>query len=1040
MVDSGSNTFLCTEKWAEQLGIHIYRDVPLPALRAIDGKLANYLVGRTEPLTLILGKGTEHPAYLQLPHGGFVIKGDAGGMYNICLDKQTLAPHFAHVHPVYRHLVWYPNAAKGDFSIMNGVPVRSFAPVEQASAQGGPGSVCTAAVGGMAALAMGCICEHAPSAAAGQQDTASSHASCAPASAASSIAAHTAATTNEAAASFPSSSTAQPRSSLSAARNFSLLLLQLLLMFISSTFKGLDYLLRQLPSHCLSWLVQQALPPVWAWRINPADLPQQLFARFSCAQPGQANATGRCGKRPRKKQSRPAKSLQKRSQSLQPVKPRCRLTFSPGSLLARFVLFFVLLCLSSLATTAAMHTSQDLQTMAAGTSIQQQQLLYWPGYTQQHYGPNQLLAAQFQQLPFQQAAAAEADADSSSAGWYSPNSTVLEQLEPDGAPEDLHSANWTVHPEGQWIIGNHPSLSATDLEALVKVLTEEKGAFAYTLDEIPGYEGEPLTFQLIEPDKRMWSPQRHYTEEELAFGDAKVQEMLQAKIVEEIPTTNPHASAVTLPMKRAPDGSWSDKRWCVDLRKVNSNTVVDRHGVPLPEDLFRRMRGAKYFSKIDLRSGFWQMRLSPEAKQQMAFWWRGKLYTFNRLPFGHVNATAVFQRAMETELQKAGLSHCSCVFVDDVCIFSDNFADHLQQLRQLLQHFQKCGLRAHPAKSIVAADCIPYLGHLLSASDLRPEPAKIAAMQALKPPTTVKQLQAHLGLFNYYRCYVPNFSLLAQPLYALLKKDVAFLWGPEQQESYDSIKSALATPGLALQQPRLDRPFHLYVDWSNHGIAAVLNQQDDDGNDYLVACASRSLNSAEKNLLAWKGEMLAAVWGVKLFRPYLHSREFFLHSDHRALLWLLTHKEPVGQQMRWCLALQDYRFTLVHKEGASNPADVPSREPAACSADVTGARLDSAYDAWPLPKVLQPNMVPDPTVYTHDSLAQQLGIMPKANKSTSKQSAAVSPAAALAMHASDALPALSQLDHDLMHCVVASTETAIDVIAPTAASMLGGGG
>ncbi len=284
----------------------------------------------------------------------------------------------------------------------------------------------------------------------------------------------------------------------------------------------------------------------------------------------------------------------------------------------------------------------------------------------------------------------------------------------------------------------------------------------------------------------------------------------------------------------------------------------------------------------------------------------------------------------------------SSVFVDDVALYADTWEEHLQHMRTLLQHFQQVGLRAHPAKTIVAADCLPYLGHLLSGKELKPEPAKIEAITALQPPTSVNRLQAHLGLFNYYRCYVPEFSRIAQPLYALLKKDATFHWGEEQQQAYVTLKQHLSKPCTAMKHPVGDRAFHLYVDWSQSGIAAVLNQKGDDGSEFMVACASRSLNEAERNYPAWKGEMLAAVWGVKHFRSYLHSREFFLHTDHRALLWLLTHKAPVGQQMRWVLALQEYMFNLVHKPGADNPADCPSREPAACVADTVGARLE--YD------------------------------------------------------------------------------------------------
>jgi hypothetical protein len=293
-------------------------------------------------------------------------------------------------------------------------------------------------------------------------------------------------------------------------------------------------------------------------------------------------------------------------------------------------------------------------------------------------------------------------------------------------------------------------------------------------------------------------------------------------------------------MKRAPDGSWTDKRFCIDLRAVNENTVVDKFGLPLPEALFRRMAGAKFLTKIDLRSGFWQLRLSESAQHLVAFWWRGRMYTYTRLPFGHVNATALFQRVMETELGNAGVSRAAA-FVDDVVLWDNTFEEHLEQLDRLLQHFIKVNLRAHPAKTVVAAEKIGYLGHLVSASVCQPEEAKVAAINALQAPTNVKRLQAHLGLCNYYRCYIPGFAQIAQPLYKLLKKDTPFVWSEECQEAYSQLKAALCTPGIALRQPVADRPFHLYVDWSQTGIAAVLHQRAADGTEYMVTQSIRSL-------------------------------------------------------------------------------------------------------------------------------------------------------------------------------------------------------
>jgi hypothetical protein len=589
------------------------------------------------------------------------------------------------------------------------------------------------------------------------------------------------------------------------------------------------------------------------------------------------------------------------------------------------------------------------------------------------------------------------------------------------------------------------------MEQLVQMLLEEKGAFAYGLQDLPGYTGDVASFTLIDPTKRMWSPPRRYTEEEVKFAREKVQEMLDAGIVKEIPTTCPHASAITLPMKRAPDGSWTDKRFCIDLRQVNGNTVVDSYGLPLPEELFRRIRGHRFLVKADFRAGFWQINLSEEAQQHVAFHApdSGKRLTYTRLCFGHVNATAIFQRAMEKELAAAGLSHCAAPFVDDVILWSDSWDEMIANFRKLLRHLQTVGLRLHPAKTIIGADCLPYLGHLVSAKECRPEPDKIAGIKALQPPThSLKRLQAHLGLFNYYRCYVPNFAIIAKPLYKLMEKGAQYVWSDDCHQAYEGLRDALCQKGIGLRQPVDGRSFHLYVDWSNTGIAAVLNQEAEDGTQYMVACASRSLNAAEQNYPAWKGEMMAAVWGVKLYRPYLHSREFHLHTDHRALLWLLTQKTPIGQQMRWILALQEYRFSLVHRQGKSNPADVPSREASSCVADTTGARLDTELQDW-VPKVLLPDCrTADPTTYTHDSLALDLGI-------TGKRAAAPEVAAvAVGGSAGDSLPCSSpaavlpseaatgynqqQLEHAALCCLLCSNESAVDTFSPTPDTLLGG--
>jgi hypothetical protein len=620
-----------------------------------------------------------------------------------------------------------------------------------------------------------------------------------------------------------------------------------------------------------------------------------------------------------------------------------------------------------------------------------------------------------------------------------------QQLHPFKAPIDAFSpegergeesldSRWVHDPEHGWIYGGHPDATPEQMEQLKCMLADEKAAFAYSLQDLPGYCGDLAPAELkMKHDQPVWSPPRRYSPLELSIGDEKVGEMLAAGIISEIHTDCKYASATTMPAKKDADGNYTDRRFCIDLRKINDNSVVDRFRTPLPEELFQRMQGSTWLTKLDCRSGFFNVPLSDESKQYTAFWWRGKLFAFNRLPFGHVNSTAIFQRIMETELQRAGLSHCAVVFVDDVCVHSRTFEEHLIHVRALLRLFIKVGLRAHPGKTIVATDALPYLGHVVSATGLRPEQAKVAAMQQLPEPKTAEQVRSCLGVLGFYRCYVPAYSRIAQPLNALLRSNTKFEWGPEQREAYAQLKAALTVPGLALRHPDPDLPFHLYVDWSTKGIAAVLNQRDRDGHEYMVACLSRSLNEHEQRYEAWKGEMLASVWAIKSLRPYLHGRHFHLHTDHRPLLWLLTAKEPTGQQARWVLSLQEYTFSIVHKEGKSNIADLPSRFPLPTTADGTGARLDATGEPWqhPLPAVLHADGTPDRTDYSHELLtAQRQAEAPPAAPSNPLTAALL---AHVTAPASDA-----QLQHQLLQFVQQQHDDGIDAYAPMPAALLAG--
>jgi len=256
-----------------------------------------------------------------------------------------------------------------------------------------------------------------------------------------------------------------------------------------------------------------------------------------------------------------------------------------------------------------------------------------------------------------------------------------------------------------------------------------------------------------------------------------------------------------------------------------------------------------------------------------------------------------------------------------------------------------CGLKSHPDKTVLCSSTVEFLGHNVSEHGLTPDEAKVAAIKALHPPTNLAQLRGVLGFIGYYRCYIPHFSKIANPLNGLLKKGAPFVWDAEQQIAFDTLKAEVSTPGRVLKHQDPNRPLILHTDWSKEGIGAILGQIDEQGNEYMIACISRSLNVHEKNYSSPHGEMLAAAWAVKTFHTYLHGTHFTLVTDHQPLTYLMTKNDLVSMLACWAITLQQYDFTVVHRPGEQHQnADCLSRMPQNTTVDTSGARLHEESD------------------------------------------------------------------------------------------------
>ena len=398
-----------------------------------------------------------------------------------------------------------------------------------------------------------------------------------------------------------------------------------------------------------------------------------------------------------------------------------------------------------------------------------------------------------------------------------------------------------------------------------------------------------------------------------------IEEMLETGIIQQ--SSSPWASPIVLVKNK--DGTM---RFCVDYRKLNHITKPDVFPLPRIDDTLEQLAGAKYFSTLDLASGYWQVSMDNTSQEKTAFSTYAGHYEFKKMPFGLVNAPSTFQRLMEVTL--AGLKQdCCLTYLDDVIVIGKSMEEHNQNLVKVFDRLRVAGLKLKPTKCKLAQRSVEYLGHIVSEEGVRTDPKKLQAVSEYPTPADVKSLRSFLGLASYYRRFIPNFAKVAGPLHALTKKDVEYVWTPQCQEVFRKLKELL-TSSPVLVFPNFDIPFLLETDASHQGLGAVLAQTQSDGTVRPIAYASRSLQPHEKNYGITELEGLGIVWAVKHFRPYLYGYPCDIYTDHEALKSLLNTPQPSGKLARWGMAIQELDLRILHRTGKSNAnADALSRAP-----------------------------------------------------------------------------------------------------------------
>ena len=356
--------------------------------------------------------------------------------------------------------------------------------------------------------------------------------------------------------------------------------------------------------------------------------------------------------------------------------------------------------------------------------------------------------------------------------------------------------------------------------------------------------------------------------------DEQVNKMLKHKTIQ--PSQSPWSSNVVIVRKK--DGK---PRFCIDYRKLNSITKKDVYPLPRISEVLDSLGNAKYFSTMDLASGYWQVPLEEENREKTAFIKKRGLFEFLVLPISLVNSPPQFQRMMDIVL--SGLQWENClVYLDDVIVYSRTFEDHLKHLTVVFDRLRNEGLKLKPRKCEFCKFEVNYLGHVISSEGLKPDPSKLEAIQNYPIPNNVTELRSVMGLFSNYRRFVKDFSTIAAPLHKLLNKGEKYQWNAECQRAFEILRSKLTEPPI-LSYPDFSKPFVLYTDAAtSNGVGAVLAQEID-GKETVIGYASRSFKKNEKNYPEIEAELLAIVWAIKYFRPYLYGRKFVIITDHNPL-------------------------------------------------------------------------------------------------------------------------------------------------------------
>jgi hypothetical protein len=483
-------------------------------------------------------------------------------------------------------------------------------------------------------------------------------------------------------------------------------------------------------------------------------------------------------------------------------------------------------------------------------------------------------------------------------------------------PQTIHAAAGSLSS-----LSSSPSTASSESHRMAALRSDLLAKFRHVFpDELPA--GLPPTrevdhkIELVPGAVPPSRPTFRLSESELIELKKQLDELVKAGFIR--PSKSPFGAPILFVKKK--DGTM---RMCVDYRALNNVTIKNSYPLPRVDELFDRLQGAKYFSKIDLRSGYHQIRILAEDIPKTAFRTRYGHFEFMVLPFGLTNAPGTFMHLMH-ETFREYLDDFVLVFLDDILIFSKTLEEHEQHVRKVLETLAKSKLYAKESKCEFFKTEVEFLGHIVGRDGVRMMEDKVQAVAEWPVPKNVRDVRAFLGTAGYYRKFIKDFSHISAPITELTKEQVKFEWASAHQAAFVALKNAMQTaPVLALPDPKL--PFVVHTDASGFAIGAVLMQDHGKGLQ-PIAFLSKKMLDAETRYPVHEQELLAIIHALSSWRHYLYGAKFKVMTDHKSLQYFKTQPVLSGRQSRWKDVIANFDFDIEYIKGELNPvADGLSR-------------------------------------------------------------------------------------------------------------------